>query len=219
MGRPAKIHSRVKEAFLTKLTKHQLAGNLPTIVGGKPTNQLARNPPTNTDNTTYSARGRCGDDADAGLIAPEDSQIRFSKAVSVYAKWSVSRGYHLRSRVPLLYARGAAQGGWSRPTLIKWQKAYSALCATLSQEKVDKLIQFYLKHHDDEFAPEARTLVAFAQRWEKIDKFMRRRVRERNGHSHHHDEESPQKTADKLDRRVHLSKKEKERLWKQARGY
>lgn len=126
--------------------------------------------------------------ADPLLDADEDSKPpEFSPEVKAYHTFSRRQGYHILSRSgkEVRYARGAHAGGWTLPVLKRWEQLFQELSERHGDAHVSKVLNFYLKHHDNEFAPEARTLGAFADKFDRIEKFMRRqlKVKERDGSS------------------------------------
>lgn len=103
-----------------------------------------------------------------------------SPAVRSYALFTQARKFHVRSRLPkVIYAKGGQKGGWARSTLIQWQRRYCELTEAFGKEKVNKVMRFFLHHYDHSFAPEARTFPAFAEKWDRIEKWYRRQLKER----------------------------------------
>lgn len=103
-----------------------------------------------------------------------------SPAVRSYAQFTQGRKFHIRSRSPkVIYAKGAQKGGWSRQTLLQWQRRYDELCESFGENKIKTIMRFFLHNYNHEFAPDARTLLAFAEKFDRIEKWYRRQLKER----------------------------------------
>lgn len=122
--------------------------------------------------------------ADTLLSGVEVLPDRFSPTVVEFANWSRRHGFHVR--VPgakPIYAKGGGQGGWSRLALMRWEEAYQSLCARHGRDRVGKTAKRFIRWHDSEYAPVIHTFTSFAEKFDRIHKFVEREkaIREKNG--------------------------------------
>lgn len=103
-------------------------------------------------------------------------QPEYSEAVSAFATFSRQRGYHIRSRTgkEVSYAKGGGPGGWTTVALKRWEEIHQALCRHHHPEKIRRLVLRLIKYYDSDYAPEVRTFSAFAEKFEKVEKFVKR---------------------------------------------
>lgn len=106
--------------------------------------------------------------------------IKLSAPVQAYAKFSRMKEFHIRLKLSpeeIKYARGGEAGGWSRATLITWQKSWEQFIKSQDAPVAEFVLDFYIKHYDylthHQNAPMAHTLLSFIERYEWIRRTIR----------------------------------------------
>lgn len=108
----------------------------------------------------------------------EEIITEYSVPVKDYAQLYQGKGW---DKIGPKTRKGShARGGASRPLLIKWERDYRNLCERIEPAKVERVLRWFLIHWDDEFTPTARTFTRFCDRFEDIEKSMRRQNRVNN---------------------------------------
>lgn len=150
--------------------------------------------PRKKTSTKYSLRNResiaASDDAGSLLNLNEPE---YSEAVSAFATFSRQRGYHIRSRYgkQVVYTKLGQPGGWTRATLQRWEEIHQRLCRHHHPEKIRRMVLRLIKYYDSEFCPEVRTFEAFANKFEAIEKFIKRERTNRIKAGEEDEEEAP----------------------------
>lgn len=146
-----------------------------------PLNYTSTKPPLRERGDTRGVDRPVADVLLPGLGA---DSTQLSQAVTEFANWSRRHGYHVRVPGPTpTYSKGGGPGGWSRATLIRWEEAYAALCSRHGNGKVNRTLKRFLRWYESEYAPVVHTLTSFAEKFERIHKFVEKEktIREKNG--------------------------------------
>jgi hypothetical protein len=110
----------------------------------------------------------------------DTSAPKFSAPVRDFANWSRSKGFHVRLRLSptdIKYTKGGGPGGWSRDTLLAWEKAYQEFLRRVPAERVSSVLSLYVKEHvlltQQRNAPVCQTFLTFLERFDWIDRVIR----------------------------------------------
>jgi hypothetical protein len=156
--------------------------------------------PPSDDNPTPSKRERKIEKekegiqpASAGLKTPafnftepevNNYTKELSPAIKQYADFSRKRKFHVFSRNGKTgYSKGGQSGGWSRQTLLWWEKEYQTLASVYPPDQIQQTLDRFLAYYDSNYAPIAQTFPIFSQKYAAIQKFVQReqKIRSQNG--------------------------------------
>lgn len=107
---------------------------------------------------------------------PIEGPIKFSHAVKTFHEFGKGQKYHIatKDKDRTIYVKGAHGGGWKRETLAKWESAYRGLRARLEKARIKEVLHWYIENHDHAYLPVCKTFLTFAERFDQIEKAMRR---------------------------------------------
>jgi len=111
-------------------------------------------------------------------LAPADGSVpslglngghKLPKLVKEFANFAIENHLHLGKR-------GSTTHGWTRATLLDWEKRLNELLSQLNGDshQVGLVLQWYFEHWRDEYVPQVYTLRSFCERYPELKRAMKR---------------------------------------------
>lgn len=184
-----RLKSEYRRCIRTCFSRH----NRPTVKSREPTvesrmsllQKVDRG--LNKENTTRGAKTRPRAETPFGLSlngthnANGNGSAQIHPNVIKFAQWSQKRGYH---KIDDRVMQGNHREGWSRPTLLKWDKLHQKLLQfEKSENTVAGIISWMMRHFDEPYTPQARTFPEFYRKYDSIKSARCRSIQEEGGYS------------------------------------
>lgn len=114
----------------------------------------------------------------------ENEKFKFSQIIDTYAQFSVKNRFHVGKK-------GASLTGWKNRTLHNWSMACAGLVERLEGNvtRVEKVLKWFISHHTDEWLPTCHTFISFSEKFDSIEKAMKRNTKPRRNNRQWNDEE------------------------------
>ena len=124
--------------------------------------------------------------------------IKYSTPVVMFAKYTIRSKLHILGVYPntqrIKYVKGATAGSWSPQTLAGWEACYLGLKERIGDpQKIERVVAWFIKNAHHEYTPTARTFPSFCEKFDQIEKALRRHTQSRNGEyrNGYQDEDEP----------------------------